>query len=103
MKHQQCHQLVDETKSKSSKEYVCTEPVDWTVLKDREDGRTIEPIPFTSKSEEFSVKITDEEVAELKDDNGDIRFTKAMEFCLSCFDCDCPVDDGAFGPQIPPL
>ena len=41
--------------------------------------------------------------AELKDDNGDIRFTKVMKFCLLRFDCDCPVDDGTFGPQRPPL
>ena len=53
----------------------------WTVL-NGDNGRTIEPIPFTGESEEFSVKITDEEVAGLKDDNGDIRFTKVVEFCL---------------------
>ena len=40
------------------KEYVNIEPVDWTILKDGEDGRTIEPIPFSGESEQFSVKIT---------------------------------------------
>ena len=38
-----------ESKSESSKECVCIEPVDWTVLKDGDDGRTIESIPFTGK------------------------------------------------------
>ena len=26
-----------------------------------------------------------------------------MEFYLPHFDCDCPIDNGAFGPERPPL
>ena len=50
----------------------------------------------------FQCKITDEEVAGLKDDNGDIRFMKGIEFCLPRFDCDV-LDNGAFGPERPSL
>ena len=32
------------------------------LLKDSAAGRTVEPIPFTGESEEFSVKMTDEEL-----------------------------------------
>ena len=60
------------SESGNCKEYIKTVPMSWTVLKDGEDGRTIEPIAFTSKSEEISVKITDEELAGVKDDNGNI-------------------------------
>ena len=67
------------------------------------DDRTIEPIPFTGEPEEFSVKITDEEVTGLKDDNGDIRFSKVMVFCLFRFDRDAVLDDGVFGPERPPI
>ena len=51
------------TENESSKEYICTKPENWTVLNNGEEGRTIEPIPFAGESEEFSVKITYEEVA----------------------------------------
>ena len=64
-------------------------PESWTVLKDGKAGRTIEPIlVYTGESEEFSVKLTDEELVGVKDDNGKIRFSKVMEFCLPHFDCD---------------
>ena len=53
----------------------------WTVLNDGEDGKTIKQFPFTGESEEFSVKIIDEEVTGLKDDNIDICFSKVMDFC----------------------
>ena len=103
MKQQQYHWLVkteSESETKSSKEYACTKPANWTFLKDGEDVRTIEPIPFTSESEEFSVKMTDEEVAGLKNDNGDIQFSKVMELCLPRFDRN-NLDNGAFGPERP--
>ena len=101
---------VNETATSSGsgncKEYIKTVPTRWTDLKnDGKDGRTIEPIPFTGESEEseeFSVKITDEELAGVKDDNGDIWFSNVMEFCLICFDCDV-LGNGAFGPERPPL
>ena len=60
------------SESESPKEYVCTKPGNWSVLINGEDGRAIELIPFTGESEEFSVKISDEGVTGLKDDNGDI-------------------------------
>ena len=63
---------VNKTATQNCTEYTQTDPMSWTVLKDGEDGRPIEPIPYTGESEELSVKITDEELAGLKDDNGDI-------------------------------
>ena len=54
-------------------QYIHTDPTSWTVLKDGQAGRNIEPIPYnTDESEEFSIKIRDEELAKVKDDNGDI-------------------------------
>ena len=50
----------------------------WNVLKDCAAGRTIEHIPYTSESKAFSLKITDEELAGVKDDNGDICFSKVI-------------------------
>ena len=88
------------SESKSSTEYVCTNPVNWTVLNDGEDDRAIEPIPFTGESEEFLVKIKDEELPGLKDDNGDIWFRKVMEFCLPRFYRDV-LDNGAISPERP--
>ena len=93
--------LTSESETKSSKEYVCTKPANWSVL-NGEDGRAIESIPFTGESEKFSVKITDEEVAGLNDYNGDIRFMKVVEFCLPRFDRG-HLGNGAFGPERPPL
>mmetsp|Transcript_14101 Transcript_14101/g.29807 ORF Transcript_14101/g.29807 Transcript_14101/m.29807 type:complete len:96 (-) Transcript_14101:532-819(-) len=57
---------------KNCKEYIQTDPTCWNVLKDGKDGRSIEAVPYTGESEEFSVKVTNEELAGLKDDNGDI-------------------------------
>ena len=48
------------------------------------------------------MKIRDEEVAGLKDHNGDIRFSKAMEFCLPGFDRD-HLDNGVSDPERSPL
>ena len=48
------------------------DPTSRTVLKDGEDGRTIDPIPYTGESEEFVVKITDRELAVFMDYNCDI-------------------------------
>ena len=48
------------------------------------------------------MKITDEDVAGVKDDNGGIWFSKVIEFCLLHFDCNV-LDNGAFGPSRPPL
>ena len=70
------------------KEYVRTEPENWKLLKDGAPGRTIEPVPYTGDYKDFEVKITAEELADLKDDNDDMQFYKVMQFCLPRFDVD---------------
>ena len=77
--------------------------ISWTILKDGEDGRFITPVPYTGESEEFSVKIIDEEFAGVMDDNGDIQFAKVMELYLPHFDRDVLDNAGAFGHERPPL
>ena len=62
------NEIATSSESKNCKEYVQIVPTSWTVLKDNEDGRTIESIPFTGRSEELSVKMIDEEIAGVKDD-----------------------------------
>mmetsp|Transcript_29715 Transcript_29715/g.54809 ORF Transcript_29715/g.54809 Transcript_29715/m.54809 type:complete len:112 (+) Transcript_29715:659-994(+) len=63
-----------------------TDPFDWKCIKGRTKGRVVKPLPYTGDSEEFGVNITDEELAGLKDANGDILFYKVMEWCLPRFD-----------------
>ena len=57
------------SESENCKECIHMKPENWIVLKDDEAGRTIEPIPFTGESEEFSVKVIDEELTGVKNDN----------------------------------
>jgi hypothetical protein len=45
------------------------------------NGRTIDPIEYTV-DEDFSVKITDEEVELLKNEKGEIRYEKVFRWCL---------------------
>ena len=66
--------------------YKMTDPEDWRHTKSRTKPREVAPIPYTGESEEFGVDITKEELASLKDKNGDIRFYKVMEWCLPSFD-----------------
>ena len=47
-------------------------------------GGNVDPITYTG-NEYFPVKITDEEVEQLKDENGDILFHKVMEWCIPTF------------------
>ena len=71
----------------SRKTYYKTNPKEWTKINDNGDnGRTVEPIPFTDDNEDFTVNMTPEEVESLKDEAGDIRFSKVMEFCLPRLD-----------------
>ena len=49
-------------------------------------GRSVKPIPYTAGNDEFGVNITEEELAKLKDVNGDIRFFKVTEWFLPYFD-----------------
>ena len=70
------------SESENCKEYIKTNPENLTVLKDGEDGRKINPVPYTGESEEFSVNLSDEEPARVKDGNGDIQFSEVMDWCL---------------------
>ena len=48
------------------------------------------------------MKLTDEELAGVKNDNCDIQFSKIMEFRLPRLNC-AVVDNGAFDPERPPV
>ena len=67
-----------------------TDAVDWTHVFAETEHPSIPilPIPFEGDQEEFDVNITPEELEELKDDQGDIRFEKVMEWCMPQFDDD---------------
>ena len=66
--------------------YTRTDPEDWTCLKNGTPGRTIDPVPYTGDSEDFSVDVTEDEVRDkLMDEHGDIRFYKVLEWCLPRF------------------
>jgi hypothetical protein len=54
---------------------------EWTQVQEG-GGRSIDPIPWTGGQEEFSVNITDEEVAGLMDGKDEIRFEKVFQWCL---------------------
>ena len=59
----------------------------WTKINNNGDNiRIVEPVPFTDGNKDFTVNITPEEVELLKDEAGDIRFSKVMEFCLPRFE-----------------
>jgi hypothetical protein len=63
--------------------YSLTPTEDWTRVDIEEgDGRSIDPIEWTGEDDEFSVKITDEEVKLLMDSNEEIRSEKVFEWCL---------------------
>jgi hypothetical protein len=69
--------------------YSLTPTEEWTRVDDNDNnGRTIDPIEWTGGDEEFSVKITDEEVKTLMDDNKEIRYEKVFEWCLPRFEDD---------------
>ena len=52
------------------KKYARTLPADWSIVDDNNTARHINPLNYTGTSEHFSVKITEEELEELKDDKG---------------------------------
>ena len=62
--------------------YARTDPRHWKCYKNGEAGRTVNPIPFTGKDEEFKPDISDDQAKLLMDENGDIRFYKVLEHCL---------------------
>jgi hypothetical protein len=66
--------------------YSLTPAEEWTRVDDNDnDGRTNDPIEWTGGNKEFSVKITNEEVKTLMDDNKEIRYEKVFEWCLPMF------------------
>ncbi|OEU06161.1 hypothetical protein FRACYDRAFT_256066 [Fragilariopsis cylindrus CCMP1102] len=70
-----------------TKKYYRTEPDEWDeiVIEDGDSGgRPIDPIEWEG-DEEFTVKITDEEVEMLRDIDGEIRFEKVFQWCLPRF------------------
>ena len=69
------------------KTYYRTDPKEWTKIHANGDNaRIVEPVPFTDDDEEFTVNITPAEVESLKDEAGDVRFSKVIVFCLPRFD-----------------
>ena len=48
----------------------------------------IDPKPWLGGDEEFSVNITDDELQSLKDERGEIRFEKVLQWSLPTFEDD---------------
>ena len=76
----------DEIETETNK-YERTEPEEWDEIVIDNDGidsggRPIEPLEWEGGDEEFSVKITDEEVEMLRDSKGEIRYEKVFQWCL---------------------
>ena len=61
-----------------------TNMIDWirVFTKTEHPPITILPIPFEGDQEEFDVDITPEELEELKEPQGVIRFEKVMQWCM---------------------
>ena len=71
----------------SSKTYYRTNPKEWTEINDNGDnGRTVEAVLFTDDNQDFTINITPKEVGSLKDEAGDVRFSKVMEYGLPRLD-----------------
>ena len=75
----------EEEEGGDNKIYTKTNAKDWNCMKNGRGGRNFDSIPYTC-NEDFSIKITNEEVEHLKDENGDIRFHKVMDWCIPTFD-----------------
>jgi hypothetical protein len=87
----------DEIETEDSTLYSLTPTEDWSWFSIvGHAGRSIDLIEWTGGDEEFSVKITDEEVNTLKDDNDEIRYEKVFEWCLPRFGDD---DESLFESQ----
>jgi hypothetical protein len=78
----------EEIETEEGNRYTKTTSDEWdqVTVEDGEDsgGRTIDPIECTV-DEEFSVKITDEELKTLMDENKEIRYEKVFQWCLPRF------------------
>jgi hypothetical protein len=76
----------DEIETEDGTLYSLSPTDEWTQVDDDDNnGRTIDPIEWTGGNEEFSVKITDEEVNMLMYDHDEIRYEKVFEQCLPRF------------------
>ena len=73
-----------EETSTETRRYYKTDIDDWARVTGGR-GRAVDPIPWTGGDEEFSVKITDEELESLKDERGEIRFEKLLQWSLPRF------------------
>jgi hypothetical protein len=78
----------EEIETEEGNRYTKTTSDEWdqVTVEDDEDGggRTIDPIECTV-DEEFSVKIIDEELKTLMNDNKEIRYEKVFQWCLPLF------------------
>jgi hypothetical protein len=70
----------EEIETAEGTRYTETTSDEWNQIEDGK-GRMVNPIEWTG-DEEFSVKITDEEVELLKDEGGEIRYEKVFQWCL---------------------
>ena len=69
----------------TSKTYTRTNHKSWKKIGSLVIARTIEPIPFTGDNPLFTPNITEEELNNLKDASGDIRFENLFEWLLPRF------------------
>ena len=76
----------DDSEEEDYKIYRLTDKNDWRKVGSRTRARNVTPIPFTGDKEEFTVKISDEELEDLRDDSGDIRFYKVFQWLLPKYD-----------------
>jgi hypothetical protein len=75
----------DEFETEDGTQYTKTTSEEWNQVSAEDgNGGTIGPIECTA-DEDFSVKITDEEIKLLKDENGEIRYEKVFQWCLPQF------------------
>ena len=65
--------------------YECIDPIEWNLYKNGEPGRTVQPVLYTGSATYLSVKISTAELTTLKDEYGDIRFHKVLEWTLPTF------------------
>jgi hypothetical protein len=80
----QAVRIGDEEIETEQARYTKTTSDEWNQVstEDGNDGRLIDPIQCTV-DEEFSVKITDEEVKSLMDDSKELRYEKVFRWCLA--------------------
>ncbi len=55
---------------------------DWTVLKNGQLGRPVAPVPYTRGNKLFSMKMDIDKVKEMRDVNGDLRYSRIFDDLL---------------------